>query len=221
MVVPRVIDGDTIDVRGDGRIVPKGTVTRVRLLEIDTPERGACFADTTTARTSALLPPGSNARAERDVESTDRYDRHLLYVWNHQGVIVNESLVRSGHATAVLFPPNDKHWPAISAAVDRLHRTGPSATTSTSLWTCRAMPPPPPWAWWCRRPVVCARARSSCCCPARSTRWSVRRWSTARPAHDATAVGRRERPAPASLIAAFAPSGWWSWCVVGTVGLCT
>ncbi|WP_254643560.1 hypothetical protein [Streptomyces sp. BV286] len=36
MVVLRVIDGDTIEVRGDGRIVPKDTVARVRLLEIDT-----------------------------------------------------------------------------------------------------------------------------------------------------------------------------------------
>lgn len=124
VVVPRVIDGDTIDVRGDGRIVPKDTATRVRLLEIDTPERGACFAD--TARTSAFLPPGSNARAERSVELTDRY---LLYVWNDQGVFVNESLVRSGHATAVLFPPNDKHWPAISRAEDAARQAG------AGLWT--------------------------------------------------------------------------------------
>ncbi|MEU9955208.1 hypothetical protein [Streptomyces sp. NPDC050982] len=41
-----------------------------------------------------------------------------------------------------------------------------------------------------------------------------------RPAHDATTAGSRERPVPAPLIAALAPSGWWSWCVVGTVGLC-
>ncbi|WP_328844807.1 thermonuclease family protein [Streptomyces sp. NBC_00258] len=139
VVVLRVIDGDTIDVRGDGRIVPKDTVTRVRLLEIDTPERGACFADTATARTSALLPAGSSARAERDVELTDRYDRYLLYVWNDQGVFVNESLVRSGHATAVLFPPNDKHWPGISRAEDAARQAG------AGLWTaCTDTPEPAP-----------------------------------------------------------------------------
>ncbi|MER5180953.1 thermonuclease family protein [Streptomyces sp. NPDC002896] len=104
MVVLRVIDGDTIEVRGDGRIVPKGTVARVRLLEIDTPERGACFADAATARTIELLPPGSSARIQRDAELTDRYDRYLLYVWNERGTFVNQSLVSSGHAEAVLFP---------------------------------------------------------------------------------------------------------------------
>lgn len=65
VVVLRVIDGDTIEVRGDGRIVPKDAVARVRLLEIDIPERGACFADAATARTTALLPPGSSAHPAR------------------------------------------------------------------------------------------------------------------------------------------------------------
>ncbi|KND35678.1 nuclease, partial [Streptomyces stelliscabiei] len=38
--------------RGDGEVPPKDTVARVRLLEIDTPERGACFADDVTGRTA-------------------------------------------------------------------------------------------------------------------------------------------------------------------------
>ncbi|MFI9169716.1 thermonuclease family protein [Streptomyces lincolnensis] len=125
----RIIDGDTIEVRGDGRIVPKGTVARVRLLEIDTPERGACFADAATARTTTLLPPGSSARTERDVELTDRYDRYLLYVWNERGTFVNASLVRSGHAEAVLFQPNDKYWPEISQGEDTARQAG------SGLWT--------------------------------------------------------------------------------------
>lgn len=123
VVVLRVIDGDTIEVRGDGRIVPKDTVARVRLLEIDTPERGACFADAAAARTTELLPPGSSARIQRDAELFDRYDRYLLYVWNQQGTFVNESLVSSGHAEAVLFPPNDKYWPVISQAEDAARQT--------------------------------------------------------------------------------------------------
>lgn len=128
-VVLRIVDGDTLEVRGDGRILPKDTVARVRLLEIDTPERGACFADKATARTTTLLPPGSRIRAERDVELTDRYDRYLLYVWNEQGTFVNESLVRSGHAEAVLYPPNDKYWTKISHAETHAQQTG------AGLWT--------------------------------------------------------------------------------------
>jgi endonuclease YncB( thermonuclease family) len=128
-VVLRVVDGDTLEVRGDGGVLPRDTVARVRLLEIDTPERGACFADEATARTTTLLPPGSRIRAERDVELTDRHDRYLLYVWNAQGTFVNQSLVRSGHAEAVLYPPNDKYWSRISDAEDAARQAG------AGLWT--------------------------------------------------------------------------------------
>ncbi|MEV0169824.1 thermonuclease family protein [Streptomyces sp. NPDC050803] len=130
--IVRVIDGDTVEIRGDGRIVPKDSVVRVRLLEIDTPESGACFAEAATERTTALLPPGSTVRIQRDVDLTDRYDRHLLYVWNDEGVFVNESLVRSGHAEAVLYQPNDKHWPEISRAEEVAKQRG------AGLWTACA-----------------------------------------------------------------------------------
>ncbi|MFC9033438.1 thermonuclease family protein [Streptomyces arboris] len=142
VVVLRVIDGDTLEVRGDGGVLPKDTVARVRLLAIDAPERGACFADDATDRTTELLPPGSRVRAERDTELTDRYDRYLLYVWNEKGIFVNESLVRGGHAEAVLHPPNDKHWPRISDAEDAARQAG------AGLWTDCPEPPetstPPP-----------------------------------------------------------------------------
>ncbi|MDG9719620.1 thermonuclease family protein [Streptomyces sp. DH24] len=129
VVVLRIIDGDTVEVRGDGRVVPDGAVAKVRLLQIDAPERGDCFADAATARTAALLPTGSTARAERDVELKDRYDRYLLYLWNEQDVFVNASLVGSGHAEAVLFPPNDKYWPTVSRAGNAAEQAG------AGLWT--------------------------------------------------------------------------------------
>lgn len=123
-VVLRVIDGDTVEVRGDGRVVPAGAVARVRLLEIDAPERGDCFSREATARTAELLPVGSRLRTERDVELKDRYDRYLLYVWNEQNVFVNESLVRSGHATSVLFEPNDKYAKTMAAAQAAARQAG-------------------------------------------------------------------------------------------------
>ncbi|PZT71331.1 nuclease [Streptomyces sp. SW4] len=136
MVVLRIIDGDTIEVRGDGRLLDENEPTRVRLLAIDAPEQGSCFAEEATARISALLPPGSRVRVERDVELTDRYDRHLLYLWSEDGTFVNESLARSGHAEAVLYPPNDKYWPRISRAEDT------ARTTGAGLWS--ACPPTTP-----------------------------------------------------------------------------
>ncbi|MFF5973432.1 thermonuclease family protein [Streptomyces sp. NPDC012769] len=115
-VVIRVVDGDTLEVRGTGRVVPAGQIAKVRLLEIDTPERGACYSRQATARTAELLPRGSVLRTETDVQLKDRYGRYLLYVWNERGVFVNESLVRSGHAKSVLYEPNDKHWKTMTEA---------------------------------------------------------------------------------------------------------
>ncbi|MFJ8668699.1 thermonuclease family protein [Streptomyces sp. NPDC093600] len=123
-IVVRVVDGDTLEVRGTGRVVPDGVIARVRLLQVDTPERGDCFSRQATARTAELLPPGTTLRTESDVQLKDRYDRYLLYVWNESGVFVNESLVRSGHAKAVLFEPNDKHWKTMSDAETAARRAG-------------------------------------------------------------------------------------------------
>lgn len=122
--VVRIVDGDTLDVRGDGGVLPAGEVVRVRLLAIDAPEKGDCFARQATARLRVLLPPGSEVRYERDVDLLDRYDRYLLYLWNGRGVFVNASLVRSGHAEARLYPPNDARWSEISrdgAAAEKGH----------------------------------------------------------------------------------------------------
>ncbi|MET7622279.1 thermonuclease family protein [Streptomyces sp. NPDC005408] len=140
-VVLRVIDGDTIQVQGDGRIIPAGTPARVRLLEIDTPEKGACFGRDATTRTAKLLAPGQRLRVERDVQLKDRYGRYLLYVWNEQGVFVNKSLVESGHAKSVLYQPNDKYWAEISQAGDRA-RQARKGLWSACHTTPRTTPPP-------------------------------------------------------------------------------
>ncbi|MFE6227766.1 thermonuclease family protein [Streptomyces sp. NPDC057854] len=103
-----MIDGDTIEVRGEGEIITAGATAKVRLLEIDAQEKGTCFSREATARTQALLPPGSTVRVERGDELEDRYGRYLLYVWNEDGVFVNEALVRGDHAKSVLYQPNDK-----------------------------------------------------------------------------------------------------------------
>jgi endonuclease YncB( thermonuclease family) len=47
--VTHVVDGDTIDVR-----LARGAVERVRVIGIDTPERGACWASEATAATRRL-----------------------------------------------------------------------------------------------------------------------------------------------------------------------
>lgn len=118
--VTKVIDGDTIDVR-IGR-----QVRRIRLIGIDTPEtkdpRKAvqCFGKEASARTAALLPPGTEVRLERDVEETDVYDRTLAYVYRaSDGLFVNLSLVAEGLADTLRIAPNTAHAAAFAEAAAR------------------------------------------------------------------------------------------------------
>jgi micrococcal nuclease len=90
-VVARVIDGDTIEL-ADGR--------RVRLVQIDTPEkRKECYGDEASELTRKLLPSGTHVRIEQDpaLDQVDRFNRKLAYVWKGDED-VNVTLVREGAA---------------------------------------------------------------------------------------------------------------------------
>jgi micrococcal nuclease len=95
-VVAHVIDGDTIELV-DGR--------RVRLVQIDTPEKGSeCYGDESSAATRRLLPPGTEVRIEQDpaLDQVDRFGRKLAYVWRGDED-VNVTLVREGAAGVWFF----------------------------------------------------------------------------------------------------------------------
>jgi micrococcal nuclease len=117
VAVARVIDGDTIAITRDGHEV------RVRLIGIDTPETKKpntpvqCFGKEASARTEALLPPGTPVRLVYDVERLDTYGRDLAYVFRQDdGLFVNLSLVTDGFAVIDTFPPNVAHVDAFTAA---------------------------------------------------------------------------------------------------------
>ncbi len=90
-VVTHVVDGDTIDVAGVGRIRYRG---------IDTPERGACGFDAAAealtrlvlGRQVDLIDPGTG-------DSADRYGRLLRYV-DVDGVDSGLALIKKGLAIA-------------------------------------------------------------------------------------------------------------------------
>ena len=95
-VVERVIDGDTIAL-ADG--------TRVRLVQIDTPEKGdECYGDEASELTRRLLPPGTHVRIEQDpaLDQVDRFNRKLAYVWKDDED-VNLTLVEEGAAGVWFF----------------------------------------------------------------------------------------------------------------------
>lgn len=118
-VVVRDIDGDTIDVRLDGR------VERLRLLGIDTPETKdprkpvQCYGKEASAQTAALLPKGTTVHLERDVEVRDKYGRLLVYVYRSADqLFVNRQLVADGFAVLYTYPPNVAHVDELRAAAD-------------------------------------------------------------------------------------------------------
>ncbi len=100
--VTRVVDGDTIDV------MLNGVNTRIRYLQMNTPERDhPCFKDSTQA--NAALVMGKTVRLVADKELVDRYDRLLRFVYVDD-VLVNRVLVEQGWAEVVLYPPNELHY---------------------------------------------------------------------------------------------------------------
>ena len=122
-VVQRVTDGDTIRCGGE----------RVRLLSIDAPEMDqGPFGRAAQAFLEAVLPVGSMARLELDVERRDRYGRLLAYVYRTDGRMINALLARQGFAVPYVVSPNVRHVEMIRAAADsaRADRVG--------LWTIDA-----------------------------------------------------------------------------------
>lgn len=106
----RVIDGDTLILRGMGR---------VRLIGLDAPEtwlRHDCFGTEATRVLRRLTPPGSPVYTAGDAEPRDRYGRRLLYLWTPGGVFVNAALVQAGFARALSIPPDTTYAPTIRAA---------------------------------------------------------------------------------------------------------
>src|SRR5436190_19479287 len=95
--VAYVVDGDTIDLRGGGR---------VRLVQIDAPEvrERECYAQRSTRVLRELLPAGSTVALLPDarLDRVDRYGRLLRYVFRH-GRNLNLALVERGAATVWFF----------------------------------------------------------------------------------------------------------------------
>jgi micrococcal nuclease len=110
--VVRHSDGDTFVLRGIGVGPLPAAPTKVRLLEVDTPEvssPAACYGPEAARRTAELLPKGARVRVEADREERDRYGRVLLYVWTADGASVEEVLLREGYARVLFVRPNDRH----------------------------------------------------------------------------------------------------------------
>lgn len=139
--VVRVVDGDTLVVRIDGR------EARVRYIGIDSPESvkpdspEECFG-TRASDENKRLVEGRTVYLERDVRDTDTFGRLLRYVFvdNPEGgarIFVNAELVRAGFAEARRFPPNVARQAELDAAEEeaRLARRGMWSACDLSLFS--------------------------------------------------------------------------------------
>ena len=88
----RAVDGDTIDT----------TLGRVRVIGIDTPERGECGYSEATNRVTQLLVGGPEEIVfnSPDHDETDKYGRLLRHVLIKDAGDLGEILIREGYANA-------------------------------------------------------------------------------------------------------------------------
>ena len=103
--VIRVLDGDTIEIEGG---------QRVRYLGINAPESGQPFS-TEATRENERLVAGRVVNLEFDVQTQDRYQRLLAYIWVGNK-LVNEEIVKNGYAVSETIQPNVKYQDLILKA---------------------------------------------------------------------------------------------------------
>jgi micrococcal nuclease len=96
--VVKVVDGDTIKL-ASGR--------EIRLLGIDTPEKGQPYYNEAKDFLERLIL-GKKVRLEKDVTNKDKYGRYLRYVFL-KNIFVNVELVRKGYARVIVRFPDVKY----------------------------------------------------------------------------------------------------------------
>ncbi len=111
--VQRVVDGDTV-------LLASGEY--VRLLGIDTPERGQLLYAEAKALLQSLVE-GRNVTLEKDTTNRDKYHR-LLRSLLINGTLVNLQLVEAGLARTLFIGPDRKHATALTAAAEQAKGRG-------------------------------------------------------------------------------------------------
>ena len=117
-LVSRVIDGDTADIRVNG------TDIRVRFLGVDTPEtvhptKGVQRYGKEASNFTKSYLTSRRVWLEYDKNPTDRYNRHLAYIWLSKPAdfsketikreMFNAKLLADGYAKVMIIKPNNKY----------------------------------------------------------------------------------------------------------------
>ena len=97
------------------------SLQRVRLLGLNAPEEGECYAKEAGMYLKSLVGD-KDVRLEKDVSGADQYGRLLRYVFLPSGdekendLFVNEMLVREGYAVYDAHPPDNRYREFLASA---------------------------------------------------------------------------------------------------------
>jgi micrococcal nuclease len=116
--IVRVVDGDTIVIKLDGKDV------KVRLIGINTPETVdprrpvQCFGKEASDKAKSTLTPGTLVDIETDPsqDTHDKYGRLLAYVFLPDGSLFNEYMVAEGYAYEYTYHVPYKYQKEFKAA---------------------------------------------------------------------------------------------------------
>jgi micrococcal nuclease len=120
--VKRVVDGDTL------KIIYQGQEDSVRLIGIDTPESKrnkkarkdagrsgkdvdeiAAMGKEAARYMRTIAREGDRVTIEFDIQKRDKYRRLLGYVYQENGRMLNEEIIKAGYASPMTIPPNVKY----------------------------------------------------------------------------------------------------------------
>lgn len=104
--VTYIVDGDTLDI---------STGERVRLICIDTPERGEYYYSEASDYLESLAL-NKEVDLVKDKSETDRYGRLLRYIYLKDRTFVNELIVKNGYARAYPYGSDITLCPQIQEA---------------------------------------------------------------------------------------------------------
>jgi len=127
--VKRVIDGDTMELLGGDRL---------RLLSIDTPEKGEKLHDEAMYLLAAVAQ-GKAGRIEFARNRRDRYGRLLGYLYVDDTVLVNKTILDSGMAYLYLFEDTDLQRPEVKRMLQAQRE---AMARHAGLWSIQRSPEP-------------------------------------------------------------------------------
>lgn len=151
-----VVDGDTIET----------SLGMVRLIGIDTPERGQCGHDEASLSIARAIAPGAQVvlTLPEGQNAVDKYDRLIRYASTENGVDLGLLQLQEGHAVARFDSTDGYPWHPFQALYHSAQVV--QATNGGENWTvdCGANPPslmPRPISRWWENYPSCTKLKKN------------------------------------------------------------